>query len=85
MSGRAHGDPVGRRDARRARRRRWARRAQHGIPRSLALELDGAPGISALAADTDGIDGHGDHAGGIVVPETLQLGAERGLVAGGRY
>jgi hydroxypyruvate reductase len=46
---------------------------------SLALELDGAPGISALAADTDGIDGHGDHAGGIVVPELLQLGAKREL------
>ncbi len=44
---------------------------------ALALELDGAPGISALAADTDGIDGHGDHAGGIVVPELLQLGANR--------
>jgi hydroxypyruvate reductase len=46
---------------------------------SLALELDGAPGISALAADTDGIDGHGDHAGGIVLPDTLKLGAARGL------
>ena len=46
---------------------------------ALALELDGAPGIAALAADTDGIDGHGDHAGGIVVPETLAFGAERGL------
>jgi hydroxypyruvate reductase len=46
---------------------------------SLALELDGAPGISALAADTDGIDGHGDHAGAIVVPELLQLGAKREL------
>ena len=46
---------------------------------ALALELDGAPGIHALAADTDGIDGHGDHAGGIVVPETLSLGAARGL------
>ena len=45
----------------------------------LALELDGAPGIYALAADTDGIDGHGDHAGGIVVPEMLRLGAARGL------
>ena len=42
---------------------------------ALALELDGAPGIAALAADTDGIDGHGDHAGGIVVPETLAFGA----------
>jgi hydroxypyruvate reductase len=46
---------------------------------ALALELDGAPGIAALAADTDGIDGHGDHAGGIVVPEMLALGAARDL------
>jgi hydroxypyruvate reductase len=46
---------------------------------ALALELNGAPGIYALAADTDGIDGHGDHAGGIVVPETLEIGASRGL------
>ena len=46
---------------------------------ALALELDGAPGIAALAADTDGIDGQGDHAGGVVVPETLALGAAREL------
>ena len=46
---------------------------------ALALELDGAPGVAALAADTDGIDGHGDHAGGIVMPEMLALGARRGL------
>jgi glycerate 2-kinase len=46
---------------------------------ALALELGGAPGIAALAADTDGIDGHGDHAGAIVVPETLELGFARGL------
>lgn len=46
---------------------------------ALALELDGAPGIAALAADTDGIDGHGDHAGGVVVPEMLSVGAKRGL------
>ncbi|HEX7236661.1 MAG TPA: glycerate kinase [Gammaproteobacteria bacterium] len=46
---------------------------------ALAVELDGAPGITALAADTDGIDGHGDHAGGIVMPEMLALGAQRGL------
>ena len=46
---------------------------------ALALELDGAPGIHALAADTDGIDGHGDHAGAIVMPEMLALGAARGL------
>lgn len=46
---------------------------------ALALELDGAPGIHAMAADTDGIDGHGDHAGAIVLPELLALGAARDL------
>jgi len=46
---------------------------------ALGLELNGASGIYALAADTDGIDGHGDHAGGIVVPELLALGRARGL------
>lgn len=50
---------------------------------ALALELDGAPGIAALAADTDGIDGHGDHAGGVVVPEMLAVGARRGLSLAG--
>ncbi|HMB73608.1 MAG TPA: MOFRL family protein, partial [Gammaproteobacteria bacterium] len=33
----------------------------------------------ALAADTDGIDGHGDHAGGIVLPSILETGAVRGV------
>lgn len=46
---------------------------------ALALELGGHPGIVALAADTDGIDGHGDHAGGMVVPEIGELGARQGL------
>jgi glycerate 2-kinase len=46
---------------------------------ALALALDGAPGIAAMAADTDGIDGHGDHAGAIVDPATLAFGAQRGL------
>ncbi|HEX7081048.1 MAG TPA: DUF4147 domain-containing protein [Gammaproteobacteria bacterium] len=45
----------------------------------LALELDGCPGIFALAADTDGIDGNGDHAGGIVVPGLLDRGRALGL------
>jgi glycerate 2-kinase len=45
---------------------------------SLALELDGCPGVFALAADTDGIDGHGDHAGAFIVPETLRHGAALG-------
>lgn len=46
---------------------------------SLALALDGQAGVFALAADTDGIDGHGDHAGGIVVPSIIDLGARRGV------
>ena len=37
----------------------------------LALALDGAPDIHALAADTDGIDGSEDNAGAFVAPETL--------------
>lgn len=45
----------------------------------LALELDGHPGIFALAADTDGIDGMGDHAGGIVMPSTLARGKAEGV------
>ena len=45
----------------------------------LALELEGCPGVYALAADTDGIDGHGDHAGAFVVPSLPGLGAGQGL------
>jgi hydroxypyruvate reductase len=37
----------------------------------LALALDGAEGIAALAADTDGIDGSEDNAGAVVLPDTL--------------
>ncbi len=37
----------------------------------LALGLDGAPAIHALAADTDGIDGSEDNAGAFVGPDTL--------------
>ncbi|HET7131205.1 MAG TPA: DUF4147 domain-containing protein, partial [Gammaproteobacteria bacterium] len=46
---------------------------------ALALALDGCPGVYALAADTDGIDGHGDHAGAFIVPETLRIGEARGV------
>jgi glycerate 2-kinase len=42
----------------------------------LALALDGADGIAALAADTDGIDGTEDNAGAVVLPDTLaRMGA----------
>ncbi len=37
----------------------------------LAVALAGAPGIFALAGDTDGIDGSEDNAGAIVTPDTL--------------
>ncbi len=46
---------------------------------SLALELDGAPDLSALACDTDGIDGSEDNAGAILDPGTLQRARNRGL------
>lgn len=36
-----------------------------------ALELQGEPGVWALAADTDGIDGSGPHAGAILKPDSL--------------
>ena len=45
----------------------------------LALTLDGAPGIHALAADTDGIDGSEDNAGAFVTPLTLQRALALGL------
>jgi len=38
---------------------------------ALARALDGHPKISALACDTDGIDGAGDNAGCVVLPDTL--------------
>lgn len=38
---------------------------------SLALGLDGIEGVTALAADTDGIDGSEDNAGGFVDGETV--------------
>jgi glycerate 2-kinase len=45
----------------------------------LALGLAGAPGIFALAADTDGIDGSEDNAGAMVMPDTLARAAALGL------
>jgi hydroxypyruvate reductase len=45
----------------------------------LALALAGEPGISALACDTDGIDGSEDNAGCFVDALTLARAAEAGL------
>jgi hydroxypyruvate reductase len=39
---------------------------------ALAIALDGAPGIHALACDTDGIDGSEDNAGAMIGPDTLK-------------
>jgi len=38
---------------------------------ALAIELGGLPGVFALAADTDGIDGAEEVAGAIITPDTL--------------
>jgi hydroxypyruvate reductase len=50
---------------------------------ALAIALDGAPGIAALAGDTDGIDGGGgrseDPAGAIIDSTTLARARQQGL------
>ncbi|MDP3923956.1 MAG: glycerate kinase [Hydrogenophaga sp.] len=45
----------------------------------LAQALAGQPGVWALAADTDGIDGVEDNAGAIVTPDTLARAGALGL------
>jgi hydroxypyruvate reductase len=47
----------------------------------LAVQLHGAAGISALAADTDGIDGSEDNAGALLTPDTLARAQALGLDA----
>jgi glycerate 2-kinase len=42
---------------------------------ALALALHGHPAISAIACDTDGIDGSGDNAGCVVTPDSLSRAA----------
>jgi len=46
---------------------------------ALALALGGAPGIHALAADTDGIDGSESNAGAVITPDTLSRAHALGL------
>jgi glycerate 2-kinase len=48
---------------------------------SLANALAGAPGIYALAADTDGIDGTQDNAGAVLTPASWQRARDLGLDA----
>lgn len=45
----------------------------------LTLALEGHPGIWALMADTDGIDGKSDAAGGIAAPDSLARARALGL------
>lgn len=45
----------------------------------LAQALQGQPGVWALAADTDGIDGVQDNAGALVTPDTLARALGQGL------
>jgi hydroxypyruvate reductase len=51
---------------------------------ALAIALGGAPGIHAIAGDTDGIDGSEDNAGAVIGPDTLARAAEVGIDAKAR-
>ncbi len=48
---------------------------------ALAVALDGAEGIHAIACDTDGIDGTSDAAGALITPDTLERARAIGLDA----
>ncbi|MHB1122203.1 MAG: glycerate kinase type-2 family protein [Ramlibacter sp.] len=45
----------------------------------LAQALQGQPGVFALAADTDGIDGMEENAGAFVAPDTLERARAQGM------
>ncbi|NQV54632.1 MAG: DUF4147 domain-containing protein, partial [Rhodospirillales bacterium] len=49
---------------------------------ALALELQGAKGVFAIACDTDGIDGSQDNAGAYITPDTLARAKAIGIDAG---
>ena len=46
---------------------------------SLAVALDGASGVHALAADTDGVDGQAEVAGAVIAPDTLSRARALGI------
>jgi hydroxypyruvate reductase len=48
---------------------------------SLAVALNGQPGIHAIACDTDGIDGSEDNAGALLAPDSLLRAGAHGLRA----
>ena len=76
--GAAGGAAVGRRDHG-DRAGTGPRRAQRRVPAGAAVALDGAAGISALACDTDGIDGTEDNAGAIIYPDSIARAAACGI------
>lgn len=45
---------------------------------ALALALDGATGIHAIACDTDGVDGAAEVAGALIGPDTLRSARQQG-------
>jgi hydroxypyruvate reductase len=51
---------------------------------SLAVELDGRPGVHALAGDTDGVDGAEEVAGAVIGPDTLARALALGIDARAR-
>ncbi len=48
---------------------------------ALAVNVDGLPGVQAIACDTDGIDGSEDNAGAILTPDALERAKAKGLRA----
>jgi hydroxypyruvate reductase len=58
---------------------RGGRNAEFAL--ALAIALDGRANISAIAGDTDGIDGSEDNAGALVTADTLARAQARGLDA----
>ena len=46
---------------------------------ALAMALDGAPGIHAIACDTDGVDGAAEVAGATIAPDTLARARAAGV------
>lgn len=58
---------------------RGGRNAEFAL--ALAIALDGKANISAIAGDTDGIDGSEDNAGALVTPDTLARARAKGIDA----
>jgi len=61
---------------------RGGRNSEYAL--ALAIALNGAAAISAIACDTDGIDGSEDNAGAMILPDTLARAKSRGLNAAAR-